>query len=179
MENKILQMKQKPQAVILVENPLCNIDAFLKSYMKSIICSGKDCVWCKKIESDSYFDLIKINGYEETIKKEQILDLFQKCSVSGLESRGIKFYIIKGVEYATQQSVNALLKILEEPPTNTYAILTTRSLNLVIPTIRSRCQVFTLKSNLDLLPSIASQYNLTSEQISLVKGVYYSYEQLK
>jgi DNA polymerase-3 subunit delta' len=68
--------------------------------------------------------------------------------------------------------------MLEEPPVNTYAILTTRSINLVIPTIRSRCQTFTLRSNIAPLSMIASKYNLTNEQISLIKNVYYSYDEL-
>ncbi|GHU47455.1 hypothetical protein FACS1894218_1880 [Bacilli bacterium] len=121
---------------------------------------------------------MQINGYQETIKKEQILEIYQKSSITGLESRGIKFYIIQGIEYATPQSVNSLLKMLEEPPLNTYAILTTRSLNLIIPTIKSRCQVFTLKSNLAPLNDIAAQYNLDSTQIALIKNVYYSYDEL-
>jgi DNA polymerase-3 subunit delta' len=68
--------------------------------------------------------------------------------------------------------------MLEEPPVNTYAILTTRSVNLVIPTIRSRCQTFTLRSNLSPLDVIATKYNLTNEQTSLIKNVYYSYDEL-
>ena len=36
--------------------------------------------------------------------------------------------------------MNSLLKFIEEPPKATYAILTTKNISKVIPTIRSRCQ---------------------------------------
>ena len=38
----------------------------------------------------------------------------------------------------TEESANALLKFLEEPPANVYAILTTTSKESILPTIISR-----------------------------------------
>lgn len=40
----------------------------------------------------------------------------------------------------TAEAANALLKMLEEPPENTYFILTTDNEEALLPTIRSRCQ---------------------------------------
>lgn len=42
------------------------------------------------------------------------------------------------VQEASQEAANALLKILEEPPSNTYIILTTPEPQALLPTIRSR-----------------------------------------
>jgi DNA polymerase-3 subunit delta' len=144
MLNKLLKSKNKPIAILLVESRMCDLDAFIKEYMKSIVCTGNDCVWCKKIDTDSYFDFIKIDGNKETIKKEQIQDVISRYSKSSTESRGIKFYVIYGIENSTTQAINSLLKFLEEPTNNTYAILTTRSDNFVLPTIKSRCQIYKL-----------------------------------
>jgi hypothetical protein len=44
------------------------------------------------------------------------------------------------------QSQNALLKILEEPPPNTYLILLTTKPQSLLPTILSRCQIISLKT---------------------------------
>jgi DNA polymerase-3 subunit delta' len=90
----------------------------------------------------------------------------------------VKFYVIKGVEYATQQAINSLLKFLEEPPTDTYAILTTRAINLVLPTIKSRCQMFTFKSNFQVFDEILNKYNLDVHQKDVIKKTYYSYDDI-
>ena len=42
------------------------------------------------------------------------------------------------------QTSNKLLKILEEPPVNTYFILITSSIHAILPTIISRCQISNL-----------------------------------
>ena len=58
---------------------------------------------------------------------------------------------------ANTASSNKLLKILEDPPKNTYFILTSNSENSILPTVRSRCQITkitkgsSLKSNEQLM----------------------------
>lgn len=50
-------------------------------------------------------------------------------------------YLLKNIDEASIDALNALLKLIEEPPFNTYFILTTRNSSRVIPTIISRCEV--------------------------------------
>ncbi|MDR3330002.1 MAG: hypothetical protein LBS76_01865 [Mycoplasmataceae bacterium] len=178
MVNNVIKSKNKPHAILLVESKLCDLNSFIKKYIKSIVCTGDDCEWCKKIDNDSYFDIIRVDGYAGTIKKEEILNISNRFSSSSVESRGVKFYVIKGVEYATQQAINSLLKFLEEPPTDTYAILTTRAINLVLPTIKSRCQMFTFKSNFQVFDEILNKYNLDVHQKDVIKKTYYSYDDI-
>lgn len=52
---------------------------------------------------------------------------------------GAKTVRIEGASAMTPQAQNSLLKTLEEPPGNTYFLLTTVSFSQVLPTIRSRC----------------------------------------
>ena len=56
------------------------------------------------------------------------------------EGRAAIFY---GAQNLNQNSANALLKILEEPPAGTLFILTANSAAAVLPTIRSRCAQYT------------------------------------
>lgn len=56
---------------------------------------------------------------------------------------GDRVIIIRGMEKATPEAANALLKILEEPPAGNFLILTTDNMNKLLPTIVSRCQVIT------------------------------------
>ena len=54
---------------------------------------------------------------------------------------GQRLIIIKGMEKATTEAANALLKILEEPPLETFIVLTSESLDCLLPTVISRCQI--------------------------------------
>ena len=50
-----------------------------------------------------------------------------------------KVFIIRDIDNGMEAAQNKLLKTLEEPEANVYFILTTTNINLVLPTIRSRC----------------------------------------
>lgn len=50
-----------------------------------------------------------------------------------------KIFIIRDIDNSTAEAQNKLLKVLEEPNSNIYYILTTSNLENVLPTIRSRC----------------------------------------
>lgn len=56
----------------------------------------------------------------------------------------IKIVVIPEAEKITLPGQNALLKTLEEPPANSKLFLTTPEINLILPTIVSRCQVIQL-----------------------------------
>ena len=51
-----------------------------------------------------------------------------------------KVFIIDGADRLEADGQNVLLKTLEEPPAGTTIILVTRSVDRLLPTIRSRCQ---------------------------------------
>ncbi len=54
---------------------------------------------------------------------------------------------IEEAQTLTTEASNALLKVLEEPPSNTYIYLTCPVAGSLLPTIRSRCQIISLKSD--------------------------------
>ena len=55
-----------------------------------------------------------------------------------------KIFIIANFANSMESAQNKLLKVLEEPPKNVYIILTCSNINLVLPTIRSRCNKYEL-----------------------------------
>lgn len=57
-----------------------------------------------------------------------------------------KVYIIDEVHMLTKEAFNALLKTLEEPPAHVLFILATTEQDKLLPTITSRCQVFTFRN---------------------------------
>ena len=55
-----------------------------------------------------------------------------------------KLVVIEEAQLLTIEAQNALLKVLEEPPAHTFILLETDSQEALLPTILSRCQIFTL-----------------------------------
>ncbi|MGX7592001.1 DNA polymerase III subunit gamma/tau [Candidatus Karelsulcia muelleri] len=56
-----------------------------------------------------------------------------------------KIYIIDEVHMLSHSAFNALLKVLEEPPTHVIFILATTKKNKLLPTVLSRCQIYEFK----------------------------------
>lgn len=73
------------------------------------------------------------------IKIETIRELKQKLTLHPLEGLA-KIAILDDAHLLTLASANALLKILEEPPSQTYFILISSKPSYLLPTIHSRCQ---------------------------------------
>ena len=84
----------------------------------------------------------------KNIKIEDVRSLKSTLSNSSL-SNNPRFNIIDDVEFLNANSVNALLKTLEEPSNNDFFILINNQQNNLIETISSRC----LKTNIFLGPN--------------------------
>jgi DNA polymerase III subunit delta' len=82
-----------------------------------------------------------------------VIDWSTKTSARG---RG-KVAVIHPADSLNLQSASALLKTLEEPPPGTRLLLTTGDPALLLPTVRSRCQLLRLS---DPEPTLATQWLL-------------------
>lgn len=58
-----------------------------------------------------------------------------------------KAIILEEAQLLTTEAQNALLKLLEEPPQNTYIFLSASSSNNFLPTILSRCKIVELEQS--------------------------------
>ena len=99
----------------------------------------------KRIDLDEYTELKVISPEGNYIKKEQLIDLQNQTLNKPVEGNKI-IYIIRNCEKLNASSANSILKFLEEPEEDIIAILLTNNLNMVIPTITSRCQVLNFNS---------------------------------
>lgn len=84
-------------------------------------------------------DLHLITPEKNRIKIDQLRELKRKIFLYPAEGKA-KVVIIDPAESMTDTAANALLKILEEPPADTYFILISAQPMRLLPTIRSRCQ---------------------------------------
>ncbi|MBQ8909300.1 MAG: AAA family ATPase [Clostridia bacterium] len=90
-----------------------------------------------KVKSLSHPDL-KIYPQKERLMVADSDSIVEEGSIKPIFADK-KIIIIKNIDNAMEQAQNKLLKTLEEPNKNMYFIVTTTSLNQVLPTIRSRC----------------------------------------
>ncbi|HEX9722166.1 MAG TPA: hypothetical protein VGA53_02775 [Candidatus Paceibacterota bacterium] len=86
-------------------------------------------------------DQIRVEPAEKEISITQIRDLIQFLSLSAWNSP-YKVAIIQNAETMNREAQSAFLKLLEEPKGNTVLFLITKHPQVLLDTIRSRCQEF-------------------------------------
>ncbi|MFA5659951.1 MAG: DNA polymerase III subunit gamma/tau [Bacilli bacterium] len=96
------------------------------------------CINCIGINDGSHPDVYEIDAASNN-GVDDVRQLIENINYAPIRGK-YKVYIIDEVHMMTQSAFNALLKTLEEPPTNVIFILATTEPHKVIPTILSRCQ---------------------------------------
>ena len=109
----------------------------IKSIIKAVI-EADDTV-SEQVDNDSYLELISVISEESDIKKDDILDLQKRLNTKPILSK-FKFYIICPAEKLNINSANKLLKTIEEPEDGIIGFLITTNTDLIIDTIKSRCE---------------------------------------
>lgn len=139
-----------PHAVILEGSPARNDTA--KLLARAVVCrsEGKrpcgQCPACLKAQAGSHPDLVLLDGDADprAFPIDTIRTIRSDAYVKPNEAPA-KVFVLLGVQNMTEVSQNALLKVFEEPPENVFFILTVVSASSLLPTIRSRAQVFSLE----------------------------------
>lgn len=69
-----------------------------------------------------------------------------------------RIYLINNFEYLNNNSQNALLKILEEPPLYVTIVITSKTLNNILDTIKSRCRkIYLAEKDQDYIEQVLEQ----------------------
>jgi len=97
------------------------------------------CGSCKKRIADMHPDVIVITPEKDKIKISQIRGIYTVISSTPHEADQ-RMVLVVDAHTMNPEAGNALLKILEEPPTGTFFILTAQDLTGLLPTIISRCR---------------------------------------
>ena len=96
------------------------------------------CKSCLLFKSGHHPDLQRVYN-EQSIGVEQIREISQFLQ-SSPQQGGARVVLIPQAQKMTEAAANALLKTLEEPGERCFMILQTAHEDLLLPTIRSRCQ---------------------------------------
>jgi DNA polymerase-3 subunit gamma/tau len=103
---------------------------------EKIICG--ECDNCIRIKESSALDVIEIDGASNR-GIDEIREIRERIYYAPAQAR-YKVYIVDEVHMLTNEAFNALLKILEEPPSHVVFVFATTEVHKVPATIVSRCQ---------------------------------------
>lgn len=134
-ENEILNLKKSATFLLYADNRISLLDKAKEFANLLIVENSNDILNHPDV---SYYSDIKISDVRDII-------------ISSVESPYIsnkKIYIINSIENSKKEPLNALLKVIEEPPKNVYFILLTRRLE-ILETIKSRSIILNLNLSIN------------------------------
>ena len=120
-------------------------ELLLSTLSQGILCEdttlfpcGK-CHNCKLALSQNHPDLhiLEIEEGKKNISISQILDLREKIYESSFLGKN-KIILIPNIEFMSRDASDSILKILEEPPKDTFFVMSSHFIHLIPSTIRSR-----------------------------------------
>lgn len=128
----------------------------------------EECAACVAINKKIFPDVMEILPEKEksVVSIDQMRDLKSTAYLKPMVGKK-RVFIIPDAEKMKVEAANSILKILEEPPSFSHIILLTNNPYLILPTIKSRCQVL----------SFPPVFKEDIEKVLLEKG--YSAEQAR
>ena len=141
---------------------------------KSLFCTDKvgvlpceKCRNCKLIEQEEFPDVTLIKPVNQVIKTERVRELVGQFSQAGIESQQ-QVFIIEQAEKMHPNAANSLLKVIEEPQSEVYIFFLTSDEEKILPTIRSRTQIFHFNKQEEKLIHQLEQAGLVKKKATLL-----------
>ena len=146
-----------------------------KIFAKAVNCQDKTspdpcgvCSICRGIDDGSILDVVEIDAASNN-GVDNIRDLRDETAYTP-SACAYKVYIIDEVHMLSIAAFNALLKIMEEPPSHVIFILATTEIHKVPATILSRCQRYDFGRIKPEDIAARVSYVAAQEQLELTEG---------
>jgi len=112
----------------------------------------------KLLQNNSHpnFYLIDLLNDKKNIDVSQIREMISYTNKSAFNNMA-RLILIDNIENLNKNSVNALLKIIEEPNENIFFILINNSEKKILPTLKSRCLTFKINFTFDESINVSNQ----------------------
>lgn len=112
---------------------------------KEMLCDNKKddgsfcgvCSDCIKIDNQTHPDCIYLGSQTKSVSVKTVRAALENAYLAPNEANG-KVFILENADTFNEESQNALLKIIEEPPTGVKFVLTAGNKNALLPTVLSR-----------------------------------------
>jgi hypothetical protein len=151
-------LKHPSQTLLISARPGIGQDILIQNYVALLMCEHSheingvayacnECQSCILFANNNHPDIyslvVDVEADKKNISVEDIRGMLEFLSTSTHLGRH-KVVLIPDVDLLSISSANALLKILEEPPSYVLFILQTTNISGVLATIRSRCHIHKL-----------------------------------
>lgn len=144
-------------------------EVFARFIANCLVCRGQGkpcgaCGDCVKAQGKGHPDILETDGKKgksNTFSVDAIREIRDNAFVVPNESDK-KIYILKNGQNMNEQAQNAILKILEEPPSYVFFVIVTTSKSTMLETVLSRVQVFSL---------LSEEEKITDKEMALVKNM--------
>lgn len=131
---------------------------FARFIANVLVCTGDNkpcsvCSDCIKAQGKGHPDIFETDGIKGKSKNftvDAVREIRDDAFIIPNESDK-KIYILKNGHNMNEQAQNAILKILEEPPSYVYFIIVTESKSTMLETVLSRVQVYSLLSDEEVI----------------------------
>jgi DNA polymerase III delta' subunit len=143
---KALQKKKIPNSMLFSGPEGVGKEETALILAKAMNCERKKddaceaCASCKGINAGNFPDVMVIRPVGNVIKIEQMRTLKKIAYLKPMVGKRRVFILVEAGKM-TEPAANSLLKVLEEPPLFSCVILVAHNPFLIMPTIKSRCQI--------------------------------------
>ena len=152
---------------------------------RSLFCTDKvgafpcgKCRNCQLIERGEFADVTEVAPVNQVIKTDTIRDLVRSFSQSGVEGNR-QVFIVHQADRMHANAANSLLKVIEEPQSDIHIFLLTTDLEGILPTIRSRTQLFHFPKQESFIFDYLIQGGLLKDQAQIVTNYAQSLEEVE
>ena len=128
---------------------------FARFIANCLVCRGEskpcgECEDCHKANKKGHPDIFETDGIIKSKSKVFAVDSVREIRDDAFilpNESDRKVYILKNAHNMNDQAQNAILKILEEPPSYVFFIIVTTSRSTMLETVLSRVQTYSLLSD--------------------------------
>ena len=134
------------------------------NYNKETFSISKNSIFLTQFQNNIFSNIIYIDGADyKSVKIEDIRNLKKKILQSTI-SKMDRFIIFDDIELFNQNSLNALLKTIEEPSQKNYFFLINNKSKPILETIKSRALeikiILSEKQRLEIIDKLVNYYKL-------------------
>ncbi len=123
------------------------------------------CVVCRRVLRGVHPDVHLVVPEGDNLLVEDVRAVREEASLSHHEAR-VAVFVLDEADRLTDAAANALLKVLEEPPSGVVFVLVARSADALVGTIPSRARTLTFASlpAVTMAAALAEELGITPEQ---------------
>lgn len=145
--HRVLKQKKLPNSMLFAgpegigKKKTAMVVAKALNCLKKTADACEECTHCRAINKGNFPDVMTISPDKDILKIDQMRLLKDTAYLKPMAGR-TKVFVVDDAEKMNEPASNSLLKVLEEPPPFSHIILVTPHSYKILPTLKSRCQIF-------------------------------------